>query len=54
MKTIESLWFSEIDQSSFKYTLLVTETLFAHRLQLYQPHVNINPSSIDRGRLHDQ
>ena len=39
MKTIENLWFLEIDQSSFKYTVPVTETLLAYRLQLYQPHV---------------
>ena len=36
MKTIENLWFLEIDQSSFKDTVPVTETLLAYRLQLYQ------------------
>ena len=39
LKTIENLWFLEIDQSSFKDTVPVTETLLAYRLQLYQPHV---------------
>ena len=37
--TIENLWLLEIDQSSFKYTVPVTENLLAYRLQLYQPHV---------------
>ena len=54
MKTIEKLWFLEIDQSSFKNTVPVTQTLLAYRLQLYQPHVIFNHSSIDRVRLHDQ
>ena len=54
MKTIENLWFLEIDQSSFKYAVHVTETLLAYRLQLYQPHVIFIHSSIDRIRLHDQ
>ena len=54
MKTIENLWFLEIDQSSFKYTVAVTQTLLAYRLQLYQHYVIFNHSSIDRVRLHDQ
>ena len=33
--TIENLWFLEIDQSSFKYTVPVTETLLDYRLQHY-------------------
>ena len=54
IETIENLWLLEIDQSSSKYTVPVTETLLAYRLQLYQPHVIFYHSSIDRVRLHDQ
>ena len=54
IETIKNLWVLEIDQSSFKYTVPVTETLLAYRLQLYQTHVMIYHSSIDRVRLHDQ
>ena len=53
MKTIEKLWFLDIDQSSMKYTVPVTETLLTYRLQLYQPHVSFYHSSIDRVRLHN-
>ena len=54
IETIENLWVLESDQSSLKYTVPVTETLLAYRLQLYQPHVIFYHPSIDRDRLHDQ